>query len=118
VRVTRLALPAAVALSLAGMAGLAAPGCAPAGAKEVHVDVTEMGFVPNAVTIRKGQAAVLVITRKTTKTCATEAIFAETVQKYDLPLNQPVRVDLTGVSPGTVHYACGMDMEKGTVRIE
>ena len=58
------------------------------------------------------------ITRRTDKTCATEAIFAETGRKYDLPLNQPVRIDLTGVSPGTVHYACGMDMEHGTVRIE
>ena len=107
-----------VALVLVAAAVAGSPGCAPAGAKEVHVDVTEAGFVPNAVTIKKGDAAVLVITRRTTKTCATEAIFTETGQKYDLPLNQPVRVDLTGVSPGTVHYACGMNMETGTVRIE
>jgi plastocyanin domain-containing protein len=45
-------------------------------------------------------------------------VFTETGRKYDLPLNQPVRVDLTGVSPGIVHYACGMNMEKGTVKIE
>ena len=93
-------------------------GCMPAGPKEVQLTVTDMGFQPNRVTIKKGQAAVLVITRKTDQTCATEVIFAETGRKYDLPLNQPVRVDLTGVSPGTVHYACGMDMEKGTVTIE
>ena len=93
-------------------------GCMPAGPKEIQLTVTDMGFQPNAVTIKKGQAAVLVITRKTDQTCATEVIFAETGRRYDLPLNQPVRVDLTGVSPGTVHYACGMDMEKGTVRIE
>jgi plastocyanin domain-containing protein len=116
-RSARLLCLAALALVPGGFA-LATSGCAPAGAKEVRVDVTENGFVPNAVTIRKGDAAVLVITRRTTKTCATEAVFAETGQKYDLPLNQAVRVDLTGVSPGTVHYACGMDMEKGTVKIE
>ena len=80
--------------------------------------VTDMGFQPNAITIKKGQAAVLVMTRKTNQTCATEAIFAETGRKYDLPLNQPVRIDLTGVSPGKVHWACGMDMEHGTVTIE
>jgi len=45
-------------------------------------------------------------------------MFAETGRKYDLPLNQPVRVDLTGVSPGTIHYACGMGMEHGTVTIQ
>ena len=103
-------------LSVAALAFLA--GCVPAGPKEIQVAVTDMGFQPNAITIKKGQAAVLVMTRKTDQTCATEAIFAETGRKYDLPLNQPVRIDLTGVSPGTVHWACGMDMEHGTVVIE
>lgn len=93
-------------------------GCAPPGPKEVNVAVTDMGFQPGSVTIKKGQAAVLVITRKTDQTCATEAIFTETGRKYDLPLNQPVRIDLTNVSPGTIHYACGMGMEHGTVVIQ
>jgi len=93
-------------------------GCAPAGPKEIQIAVTDMGFQPNAITIKKGQSPVLVITRKTDQTCATEAIFAETGRKYDLPLNQPVRVDLSGVSPGTIHYECGMGMEKATVVIE
>ena len=93
-------------------------GCTPAGPKEIQVAVTDMGFQPKDVVIKKGQAAVLVITRKTDSTCATEALFAETGRKYDLPLNQPVRIDLTGVSPGTLHYACAMNMEKGTVIIE
>ena len=103
-------------LVFVAMLGLA--GCMPAGPKEIQVAVTDMGFQPNAVTIKKGQAAVLVMTRKTDQTCATEAVFAETGRKYDLPLNQPVRIDLTGVSPGTVHWSCGMDMEHGTVTIE
>ena len=97
---------------------VALAGCMPAGPKEIEVAVTDMGFQPNAITIKKGQAAVLVMTRKTDQTCATEAIFAETGRKYDLPLNQPVRIDLTGVSPGVVHWSCGMDMEHGTVTIE
>lgn len=93
-------------------------GCTPAGPKEIQVAITDMGFEPKEVVIKKGQAAVLVMTRKSDNTCATEAVFAETGKKYDLPLNQAVRIDLTGVSPGTLHYACGMDMEKGTVVIE
>lgn len=93
-------------------------GCTPAGPKEIQVAVTDMGFEPKEVVIQKGQAAVLVMTRKSDQTCATEAVFAETGKKYDLPLNQAVRIDLTGVSPGTLHYACGMNMEKGTVVIQ
>ena len=103
-------------LTVVALAALA--GCAPAGPKEVLVSVTDTGFQPNAITIKRGQAAVLVMTRKSDQTCATEAIFAETGRKYDLPLNPPVRIDLTGVSPGTVHYSCGMNMEHGTVVIE
>ncbi len=93
-------------------------GCTPAGPKEIQVAVTDMGFEPKEVIIQKGQSAVLVMTRKSDNTCATEAVFAETGKKYDLPLDQAVRIDLTGVSPGTLHYACGMNMEKGTVVIQ
>ena len=97
---------------------LALTGCAAGGPSEVQVTVTESGFQPREVRIPKGHAAVLVITRKTNSTCATEALFTETGKKYDLPLDTPVRIDLTGVSPGTIHYACAMNMEKGTVTIE
>ena len=93
-------------------------GCGASGPSEIQVSVTDTGFEPKDVHIKKGQAAVLVITRKSNNTCATEAVFAETGKKYDLPLNTPVRVDLTGASSGTLHYACGMDMEHGTVTIE
>jgi plastocyanin domain-containing protein len=93
-------------------------GCGASRPSEVQVSVTDDGFVPKNVVIKKGQTAVLVITRTSSNTCADEAVFAETGRKYDLPLNQPVRIDLTGSSPGTLHYACGMDMEHGTVTIE
>jgi plastocyanin domain-containing protein len=103
---------------LAALALVALAGCAPAGPKEIQVAITDMGFEPKEITIKKGQAAVVVMTRKSDNTCATEAVFAETGKKYDLPLNTPVRIDLTGTSPGTLHYACAMNMEKGTVVIE
>jgi plastocyanin domain-containing protein len=105
-------------LTFAALALALLAGCAPAGPKEVQVSVTDMGFEPKEVTIAKGQAAVVVMTRKSDNTCATQAVFAETGKKYELPLNTPVRIDLTNVSPGTVHYACGMDMEKGTIVIQ
>lgn len=103
-------------LAMAALALIA--GCGASGPSEIQVSVTDNGFEPKNVVIKKGQEAVLVITRKSQNTCATEAVFSETGKKYDLPLNQPVRVDLTGSSPGTLHYACGMDMEHGTVVIE
>ncbi len=109
----RLLALAAVLTALFALAG-----CASSGPKEIAIAVTEKGFEPKEVTIPKGEAAVVVITRKTNSTCATEAVFAETGRKYDLPLDTPVRIDLSGVTPGTLHYACAMDMFKGTVTIQ
>jgi plastocyanin domain-containing protein len=103
-------------LAIAALVLLA--GCGASGPSEIQVSVTDTGFEPKDVHVKKGQTAVLVITRKTNNTCATEAVFAETGKKYDLPLNTTVRVDLTGATAGTLHYACGMDMEHGTVTIE
>lgn len=102
---------------LALVALFALAGCSSA-PKEIAITVTDSGFEPKEVKIPKGQAAVVVITRKTDRTCATEAVFVETGRKYDLPLDTPVRIDLSGVSPGTLHYACAMDMIKGTVTIQ
>ena len=95
-----------------------AAGCGSSGPKEITITVTDAGFEPKEVTIPKGQTPVVVITRKTNSTCATEAVFVETGRKYDLPLDTPVRIDLSGVSPGTLHYACAMDMIKGSVTIQ
>ena len=104
-------------LVLAALVLLAGCGVS-SGPSEMQVSVTDNGFEPKSVVIKKGQAAVLVITRKSNNTCATDVVFTETGKKYDLPMNTPVRIDLTGASPGTIHYACGMDMEHGTVTIE
>jgi plastocyanin domain-containing protein len=104
-------LPALAALVLLA-------GCAGSGPKEIQVTVTENGFEPANVVIARGEPAVIVFTRKTERTCATEALFAETGKKVDLPLDTPVRVDLSNVSPGTLHYACAMNMIKGTVTLQ
>jgi len=101
-------------LAVAALVMLAGCGVS-SGSSEVQVSVTDNGFEPKNVTFKKGETTVLVITRKSNNTCATEVIFTETGKKYDLPLNTPVRIDLTGASPGTIHYACGMDMEHGTI---
>ncbi len=102
---------AALALSmlLAGCAGQK---------QDVHVTVTENGFEPAVVTVRKGEAVTLVITRKAEATCATEAVFAETGQKYPLPLNEDVRIPIATDGEKTLHYACAMDMYKGQVVVK
>jgi plastocyanin domain-containing protein len=104
-------------LALAALLALAGCGAGP-GPKEIHVQVTDDGYVPKQVTFRQGQEAVLVMKRVSDKTCATEAIFVETGLKYDLPLNEEVRISIPTDQPATFHYACGMDMYKGEVEVK
>ncbi|MBI5168316.1 MAG: cupredoxin domain-containing protein [Candidatus Eisenbacteria bacterium] len=99
------------ALALAGCAGSSGP-------REVRVAVTEKGFEPAKIEVAKGTETTLVITRKTNATCATEAIFQETGRRYDLPLNEDVRILLPTDAPVTLHYACGMDMIRGEIVVK
>lgn len=103
-----------VAFALVALTGCAGSG----GPKEVRVAVTEKGFEPATIQVAKHSETTLIITRKTEKTCATEAIFAETGRRYDLPLNEEVRIQLPTESAVTLHYACGMDMIKGEVVVK
>src|SRR5713101_3037922 len=86
-----------------------------AGPPKIEVAVTDNGFVPAVATVGKGRPVTLVITRKTDETCATEAVFASLDKRYDLPLNQPVRIEFPSGVTDTLRYACGMDMYKGMI---
>jgi plastocyanin domain-containing protein len=83
--------------------------------QEVKIAVTEAGFVPSTVTVKKGVPIVLVMTRQTDQTCATQAVFAVIKKTVDLPLNKPVRVALPAQSAGSLSYVCGMGMLHGEV---
>lgn len=107
----RLFVAALAALALAGCGGSSGP-------KEVRVTVTEKGFEPATIQVARNSETTLIFTRRTDKTCATEAIFAETGRRYDLPLNEEVRVLLPTETATTLHYACGMDMIKGEVVVK
>ena len=88
------------------------------GAQEVHLTVTDAGFEPAQITIAKDRPIVLTVVRKTDQTCAREIVFKEIDRKADLPLNQEVRIELPARPAGTLNYACGMDMIKGSLVVQ
>ena len=112
----KLVISLVALVALAGCAG--STGSKSAGNNDVQVAVTENGFEPAVVTVAKGSNATLVITRKVDATCATEAVFASTGKKYDLPLRQAVRIPLATANAETLHYACGMDMYHAQVIVQ
>jgi thiol-disulfide isomerase/thioredoxin/plastocyanin len=82
----------------------------------VAVTVTEAGFEPREVKVPHGRPVTLVITRKTDKTCAKDVAIEGQVK--DLPLDKAVEIKLMFDKPGTVTYACGMNMIKGTIVVQ
>ena len=89
------------------------------GVHVVELAVTEKGFEPGAVKLKKGEPVKLVVTRKTDVTCATELVMDEYKIDAKLPLNTPVEIAFTPGQGGTLRYGCAMGkMIAGTFVVE
>ncbi len=97
-------------------------GCAGSGAKStdgrIAINVTENGFEPAVVTVPAGKPVTLVVTRQTSKTCATDLVMPAQNINRPLPLGQPVEITFTPDKPGELRYACAMDMYSGKVIVK
>jgi len=78
--------------------------------RTVELKVTEKGFEPTPITVKKGEPLRLRITRTTDETCAKELIVPDYNIDKELPLNKPVDVELTPTKSGKVKYGCSMGM--------
>ena len=99
----------------------APPATKPADAGKVQIAVTENGFEPASVTVPAATPVTLVFTRKTDATCAKQVVLTMadgTKVEKDLPLGTPVELAATFPKAGTLGYACGMDMEHGTIVVQ
>jgi plastocyanin domain-containing protein len=86
--------------------------------RTVGLSVTEKGFEPTNITVKKGEPLHLVVTRKTDHTCATSIDIKDVGIKKDLPLNQPVAIDFTPEKTGEIRYVCGMGMIGGVLLVQ
>jgi len=84
----------------------------------IAIRADDKGFTPSSVTVKKGAPATLVFTRTTNDTCATSVVFPELKIKKDLPLNQPVDVEVPTGDARTLSFACGMNMFKSSVVVQ
>ena len=88
--------------------------------QRVEITVTEDGFVPADVSVKRGTKVVLAITRKTDKTCATKVIVQVSKGKKiekELPLDETVEIPVTFRKSGKLTYACGMGHLSGVISI-
>ncbi|MFP2957048.1 cupredoxin domain-containing protein [Myxococcus sp. 1LA] len=122
--ISRIIKPWLALVATAAMVGITQQGCtkdadaskAPAvpekrenGVRIVELSVTEKGYEPSPVTLKKGEPVKLVVTRKTDHTCATEVVMDGYDINTPLPLNQPVEIAFTPKESGKLVYGCAMN---------
>ena len=87
------------------------PGAA---VQEAAVAITDRGFEPASLTLRRGVPARITFTRRTDRTCATELAIPRYAIRRDLPLDRPVTVEFVP-QDGEAVFQCGMGMLTGTL---
>lgn len=92
---------------------------AAAAPRTVEISVTENGFQPSPISVKKGEPLKLVVTRKTDETCATELVIKDYGIDKQLPLNKPVEIAFTPTKSGELKYGCAMGMMvRGVLLVE
>jgi plastocyanin domain-containing protein len=92
---------------------------AAAGPKIIKMEITQDGYVPARLEVKKGEPLELHITRMTNDTCATEIIIEGTDINTPLPYKEEVTVRWTPNKTGTIKYGCHMDyMISGVLLVE
>ena len=87
------------------------------GRPSIPIRVTASGYEPAEVSAAAGQPVRLVFTRTTDEGCGQQIVFPDLNIRRDLPLDEPVAVDITMPASGSVRFTCGMDMFRGTVAV-
>lgn len=82
----------------------------PPKARTVELKVTDKGFEPTPVTVKKGEPLRLHVTRTTDETCAKEMILPDYNIEKELPLNKAVDIEFTPTKAGKLKYGCSMGM--------
>jgi plastocyanin domain-containing protein len=99
------------------LAAVVVAGACRGGPREVSVLAGVNGFDPWRVEAHEGEALVLVVTRTTDDTCATEIEIPDAGVRAPLPLLKPVRVELTPKHKGTLRFSCAMKMFQGEIDV-
>lgn len=86
--------------------------------QKLTVRVTQRGFEPETLRLRRGVQARITFLRTTDQTCATEIVLPDFGIGRSLPLNQPVVITLTPKTKGEFSFTCGMNMMRGKLIVQ
>jgi plastocyanin domain-containing protein len=94
---------------------LTQPSDAAPGVQSVTVTLTEQGYKPETIRLRRGVPARLTFVRKVEATCGTTLQIPDYQIKRDLPFNEAVVVEFTPNKRGQSEFSCGMNMIRGKI---
>lgn len=114
-----------VAFILVSLVGLAVTASAappkPKDPRRIDLSLTEEGWKPKEVKVKKDEDVKLVFTRKTDRTCAKEVILytsdKDKIEKK-LPLNEPVEIVTRFRKAGELGFTCHMNMVSGVIHVQ
>lgn len=102
----------------AGVEAQPPPSASQASIRPIAISVDASGYHPDSVRAAPGKQARLVFTRTSDEGCGHQLVFPTLTIQKDLPLNQPVTVDIAMPESGSIAFTCGMDMLRGAVVAE
>jgi len=86
---------------------------------EIHIEAGMVGFRPSTIEIPAGHTVRLFFTRTIDSACLEQVQIPDLgIGPVDLPLNQPVPIEVTATEAGTFLFTCGMGMTKGTLVVK
>ncbi|GAA3390350.1 sulfite exporter TauE/SafE family protein [Cryptosporangium minutisporangium] len=89
----------------------------PTGQQEVIVTATTDSFAPANIAVRAGVPTVLIIRAENAEGCIRSFVIPALNRDWILPRTGDTRIDLGRLTPGTLHYSCGMGMYRGQLTI-
>lgn len=107
----------AFSLSVASAAALVSvapsPAAAESPAREISIVVDEGRYQPARIEMKEGEKVRLVFLRKEHNPCTREVLIPALNIRRELPPDQPVAIEVSGLKPGTYEFHCGMKMVYG-----
>lgn len=82
------------------------------------VALTDKGYQPASLKLRRGVPARVTFVRRIEETCGKEIALPAYNIRRALPLNEPVVVEFTPDKAGEFNFTCGMGMLRGTVIVQ
>jgi len=82
------------------------------------VVLTDKGYQPGSVQLRRGVPARVTFVRKVEATCGTELLIPDYQIKRDLPFDEPIVVEFTPAKRGVSEFSCGMKMLRGKIVVK